>query len=217
MFEDETDASGVGAITLQLSGWGAKMVDYDNDGWLDLFIAQGHVMDNIELTDPSLRYLETLLVMKNTQGKFRDVSSQSGPAMKVPLAARGAAFGDLDNDGFIDVAINCNDGHALILHNQGNANHWLSIQLVGSASNRDGIGARIKVVSKSGTQYNHQTSSVCYASSSLGPVHFGLGAETNATRVEITWPSGILQTMDNVAGDRVVSVTEPIPAPPKAK
>jgi hypothetical protein len=90
--------------------------------------------------------------------------------------------------------------------------HWLDIALHGVKSNRDGIGARIKVVTKAGAQYNHQTSSVCYASSSLGPVHFGLGAEDKATTVEITWPSGIVQTMDNVAGDRVVSVTEPVPA-----
>jgi len=95
--------------------------------------------------------------------------------------------------------------------------HWLDIALHGVKSNRDGIGARIKVVTKAGAQYNHQTSSVCYASSSLGPVHFGLGAETLATKVEITWPSGIVQTMQNVEGDRRVKATEPAPAPAAAK
>ena len=93
-----------------------------------------------------------------------------------------------------------------------NAGHWLDVALQGTKSNRDGIGARIKVVTKAGAQYNHQTSSVCYASSSLGPVHFGLGAEAKAQKVEITWPSGTVQTMENVAGDRVLKVTEPTAA-----
>jgi hypothetical protein len=208
-FEDVTDASGVGAITLQHSGWGAKMVDYDNDGWLDLFIAQGHVMDNIELTDPSLRYLETLLIMKNDQGKFRDVSSQSGPAMKVPLAARGAAFGDLDNDGFIDVVINCNDGHAVILHNQGNANHWLSIQLVGSASNRDGIGSSIRLVTEEGLElHGFVSTSGSYLSASDKRAHFGMGSSKKAKLVEISWPSGVVQRLESVAADQIITVHE---------
>jgi hypothetical protein len=209
-FEDVSNSSGVGAITMLHSGWGAKMVDYDNDGWLDLFIAQGHVMDNIELTDPSLRYLETLLVMKNTQGKFRDVSSQSGPAMRVPMAARGAAFGDLDNDGFIDVAINCNDGHAVILHNQGNANHWLSIHLIGSASNRDGIGSTIRLVTGEGLElYAFISTSGSYLSANDKRAHFGLGSSKKAQLVEISWPSGVLQRLQSVAGDQILTVHEP--------
>jgi len=176
VFEDVTDSSGVGAITLLHSGWGARMVDYDNDGWLDLFIAQGHVMDNIELTDPSLRYLEGMLIMKNTEGKFRDVSSQSGVALVVPRAARGAAFGDLDNDGFIDVAVNCNDGHAVILRNQGNGNHWLSIRLVGSTSNRDGIGSRIRLVTEEGLElFSYVSTSGSYLSASDKRLILGWG------------------------------------------
>src|SRR5258708_14181462 len=123
------------------------MIDYDNDGWRDIFVAQGHVMDNIELTDPSLRYLRRVVLRKNHAGKFRNVSQESGPAFRVPLSARGAAFGDLDNDGCIDIAINCNDGPAVILRNQGGTgNHWLLINLVGSVSNRDGFGARVRIV-----------------------------------------------------------------------
>jgi hypothetical protein len=98
-----------------------------------------------------------------------------------------------------------------------NSGHWLDIALRGVKSNRDGIGARIKVVTKAGVQYNHQTSSVCYASSSLGPVHFGLGKEAKADKVEITWPSGIVQTLENVDGDRILKVTEPVSAPAAAK
>jgi len=114
-----SDSVGISEITMPHSGWGTKMIDYDNDGWRETFLSpKGTSMDNIELTDPSLRYLEPLLLMKNKAGKFRNVSQESGPAFRVPLSARGAAFGDLDNDGCIDIAINCNDGPAVILRNQ---------------------------------------------------------------------------------------------------
>jgi enediyne biosynthesis protein E4 len=210
VFEDVTDASGIGAITLLHSGWGAKMVDYDNDGWLDLFIVQGHVMDNIELTEPSLRYLESLLVMKNTQGKFHDVSSQSGPALAIPRAARGAAFGDLDNDGFIDVAINCNHGNALILRNQGNGNHWLTLRLIGSAGNRDGIGARIRLVTDEDLElYGFVSTSGSYLSASDQRAHFGLGQSKKARLIEISWPSGVVQRLETVAADQILTVHEP--------
>src|SRR5258707_809071 len=105
-FDDVTDSIGLGASTMSHSGWGAKWIDYDNDGWLDLFIAQGHVMDNIQLTEPTLRYLEPPLLLKNEQGRFSNVSSQSGSVFTTPIAARGSAFGDLDNDGLVDVGIN---------------------------------------------------------------------------------------------------------------
>ena len=133
-FDDVTDSLGLGASTISHSGWGAKWIDFDNDGRLDLFVAQGHVMDNIELTEPRLRYREPPLLLKNETTGFRNVSAHAGEVFSVPMAARGAAFGDLDNDGFIDVAINCNDGAALILHNLGNnQNHWLTLNLIGTA------------------------------------------------------------------------------------
>ena len=204
-FEDVTNPSGLGGITMLHSGWGAKMIDYDNDGWLDLFVAQGHVMDNIELTDPSLRYLEPLLLLKNTEGKFRDVSRQSGPAFQIPLAARGAAFGDLDNDGFIDIAINCNDGHAMVLRNHGgNGNHWLSVRLVGSASNRDGIGARIHLVAQDGSsQFAFVSTAGSYISASDKRAHFGLGASKTVQLLEITWPSGVVQRLDSIPANQI--------------
>ncbi len=211
LFEDVTNMSGVGAITIAHSGWGAKMIDYDNDGWLDLFVAQGHVMDNIELTEPSLHYREPLLIMRNDHGTFQDVSHQSGGVFKAPLAARGAAFGDLDNDGFIDVAINCNDGHAVILRNLGgNGNHWLTLQLVGSTSNRDGLGTTVRLVTSEGSeQYAFVSTCGSYISASDKRAHFGLGASTLASLVEIKWPNGTVQRLESVAADQILTVHEP--------
>jgi hypothetical protein len=211
VFEDVTDPSGVGAITLQHSGWGTKFIDYDNDGRLDLFVAQGHVMDNIELTDPGLHYREPFLLMKNNGGQFRDVSAEAGPIFQMPFSARGAAFGDLDNDGSIDVAVNCNNGPAIILRNQGNhKNHWLLVNLVGSESNRDGIGAKIHVVSDEGVeQYAFVSTAGSYLSASDKRAHFGLGASKKVRLVEITWPSGIVQKFDSIAADQILTVHEP--------
>jgi hypothetical protein len=187
------------------------MIDYDNDGWRDLFVAQGHVLDNIELTEPSLHYRESLLLMRNREGQFRDVSRQSGQAFQVPLSARGAAFGDLDNDGFIDIAINCNDGQAIVLRNEGgNGNHWLSVRLVGSASNRDGIGARVRLVSESGLeQHSFVSSAGSYLSASDKRTHFGLGSAKKVRLVEITWPSGVVQRLDSISADQPLTVHEP--------
>ncbi len=205
-----TNSSGVGAITALHSGWGTQFIDYDNDGWKDLFVAQGHVMDNIEQTQPSLRYREPLLLMRNTKGRFQDVSGQSGAPFRVPLAARGAAFGDLNNDGFIDIAINCNDGHALILQNRGNANRWLTINTIGSVSNRDGIGARVHLVTALGLhQYAMVGTAGSYLSSSDKRVHFGLGASASAALIEVTWPSGIVQRLENSPANQILTILEP--------
>lgn len=210
-FEDVVDSTGLGAITMSHSGWGAKWIDYDNDGWLDLFVAQGHVMDNIQLTEPTLRYLEPPLLLKNTGTRFRNVSAQSGPAFQIPIAARGAAFGDLDNDGFIDVAINCNDGPAVILRNQGgNGNHWLSVNLIGSASNRDGIGARLRLVTADGSErYAFVSTAGSYLSASDKRAHFGLGLSKKIQWLEIAWPSGTVQRLHSIAVDQILTVHEP--------
>ena len=191
-FEYASERSGVARITALHSGWGLKLVDYDNDGWKDLFVAQGHVMDNIGLSSPSLRYLEPMLLLRNNRGTFEDVTSQSGEALPKPRASRGVAFGDLDNDGFIDVAVNCLNGPAVILHNGGeNGNHWLLVNTVGTTSNRDGIGARIRVVGESGfEQFGIVSTAGSYQSANDKRVHFGLGADKRAKLVEIIWPSG---------------------------
>jgi len=181
-FEYVTQPAGVGSISLQHSGWGTKFFDYDNDGWKDLFVGQGHVMDNIELTQPNLRHLEPFLLMRNVSGKFQDVTRQSGDALLEPRAARGVAFGDLDNDGFIDLAVNCNNRPAVILRNQGaNGNHWLLIDTTGATSNRDGIGARIRLLGESGLeQFAMVSTSSSYLSANDKRVHFGLGKDRRA-------------------------------------
>ena len=210
-FDYVSRQAGVTSATATHSGWGAKFVDYDNDGWKDLFVVQGHVMDNIELTEPGARYRESLLLLQNRKGKFEDVSKLSGAVFQLPFAARGAAFGDLNNDGCIDVAVNCNDGAALVLMNRGgNGNHWLLVNTIGTRSNRDGIGARIRVVSESGLeQYGFVTAAGSYASANDKRVHFGLGPDATARLIEIAWPGGATQRLENIRADQVVTATEP--------
>jgi len=201
-FEYVTGRTGVGRVTTRHSGWGTRFVDYDNDGWLDLFVAQGHVMDNIELTQPGLRYLEPPLLMRNVKGKFEDVSSQSGEIFQTPLAARGAAFGDLDNDGFPDIAINCNDRPAVILRNQGNTNHWLTVNVQDRA-----LGARVKLTTESGAVLERLVSTAgSYLSSSDPRVTFGLGQDRRIRSLEITWPGGAARKLENLEPGRIVTV-----------
>ncbi len=210
LFEYVSGPSGIAKITATHSGWGLKFIDYDNDGWKDLFVAQGHVMDNIEISSPSVKYLEPFLLMRNNNGRFEDVSKQSGEVFSMPRASRGVAFGDLNNDGFIDIAVNCLNGPAMIIRNEGNGNHWLLVNTVGSKSNRDGIGARIKVVGSSGAeQYGIVSTTGSYQSSSDKRVHFGLGQDKTAKLVEITWPGGTVQKIEDVAADQILQVTEP--------
>ena len=168
-------------------------------------------MDNIELTEPRLHYREAPLLLKNEPQGFRNISSESGGVFKLPLAARGAAFGDLDNDGFIDIVINCNDGPALVLRNQGNQrNHWLTLNLEGTSSNRDAIGAKVRLATPDGKQQNAFVSTAgSYLSASDKRVHFGLGAFREAQRIEITWPGGIVQRLDAVRADQILTVREP--------
>jgi enediyne biosynthesis protein E4 len=216
-FADVTASSGIGAETLKMSGFGAALYDFDNDGWKDLFVSRGHV----SATNPpgdSVRQQNTVFRNLGSSGKWQPLTEEAGFVEATAARHRGCAFGDFDDDGRVDIVVSSLDLDAELWMNRSpNAGHWLDIALQGTKSNRDGIGARIKVVTKSGTQYNHQTSSVCYASSSLGPVHFGLGADTVATRVEIIWPSGIVQTLQNVSADRIVRVKEAVPPPPAAK
>jgi len=209
-FDYVSTETGVGALSMVHSGWGTKFVDYDNDGWKDLFVAQGHVMDNIELTQPHVKYLEPLLLARNVKGRFENVSDRSGDPFHVRLAARGVAFGDIDNDGFQDVVINCNNRPALVLRNNGgNGNHWLLLEAIGSKSNRDGIGAKVRVVTASGLSlYAMVSPAGSYLSSNDKRVHFGLGQDPFARLVEITWPSGRVQKLENVKADQALKVKE---------
>ena len=210
-FTYETGATALGMISRPYAGWGVKFMDYDNDGWKDLFVVQGHVLDTIQLTFPHLRYLQPLLLLHNDGGKrFVDVSAQSGDVFRHKWAARGLAVGDIDNDGALDVVITANNGPAHVLHTQGgSAAHWLTLQLVGRESNRDGIGAEVKLVSAaSAAQYATVSTSSSYLSASDRRVHFGLGADTSAKLVEVHWPSGIVQRLSNVPANQTLTITE---------
>ncbi len=210
IFEYVSGPAGVSAISSSHSGWGAKLFDADNDGRRDIFVAQGHVMDNIELTQPDLRYQEPMVLMHNTGTGFIDVSSTSGPAFQVPRASRGAAIADLDNNGFLDIAVNCKDQPALLLRNEGNDNHWLIVDLTGTRSNRDGIGALVRVETAEGpVQHGLASSAGSYLSSSDSRVHFGWTSDDPAVVVEVTWPSGVVQRLEDVQSRQILVVTEP--------
>jgi|SRR5579871_1314356 len=208
-YEDVSDTAGLSVATMPYSGWGVKFIDLDNDGWKDLFVAQGHVMDTISVDYPAISYLQKLLLLRNTGKRFEDISAQAGPAFRVPLAARGAAFGDYDNDGAVDAVVVTNDGAALLLRNNMYKNHWITINTVGTASNRDGIGARIHVTGASGLeQYGYVSTAGSYLSASDKRVHFGLGADSRVRTIEIRWPSGTVQTLRDVAADQILTVRE---------
>jgi hypothetical protein len=211
-FADVTTSSGMRKLTQPMAGFGPALYDFDNDGWKDLFVSRGHVTS---VWPPGFKFAEPNTVFHNlgASGKWEALTSEAGFTEATAARHRGCAFGDFDGSGRIDMVVTSLDRPAELWMNRSpNHNHWLDVALRGVKSNRDGIGARIKVVTKAGAQYNHQTSSVCYASSSLGPVHFGLGAEAKAQKVEITWPSGIVQTLEDVDADRILKVTEPVPA-----
>ena len=192
--------TGLGVLSSGSSGWGVGLEDFGNDGWKDLFVAQGHVLDNVEQIDPSLHYWELPLLAMNRNGRFERVDSGSTS----PAAGRGAAFGDLNNDGWQDVVMTVLGGPPQVFFNRGGKQHWLVISLRGTRSNRDGFGARVRV----NGQTRFATSAGSYLSSSDKRLHFGLGAADTA-KVEIAWPSGTRQTLNDVHADQFLEVREP--------
>jgi hypothetical protein len=208
-FRDVTSASGLGGATLPFSGWSTSLFDYDNDGWKDIFVAQGHVMDTIEKTSPNLRYLQPPLLLRNESGRF--VRMIAGEPFQSDWAGRGAAFGDLDNDGDLDIVVSNVGQKAIVLRNDGgNRNHWIELRTVGVKSNRDGIGCQVKVVSTSGlTQYFTINTAVGYQSASDRRLLVGLGNDAAAQLIEIRWPSGVTQTFENVKAGQILTATEP--------
>jgi hypothetical protein len=202
--------SGIGFATFRMSGWGAGIYDLDNDGYKDLFSANSHASENADV-NPQQHYQQPNGVFQNLRnGHFQDVSAEAGPALRLRAAHRGAAFGDLNNDGKVDVVISAIGSPAELLYNSSTgSNHWITIETVGVKSNRDGIGTRIKLIGESGlAQYNAVTTAGSYASSSDKRAHFGLRRDSLVKEIELRWPSGTVQVLRNVKADQILKVTE---------
>jgi hypothetical protein len=199
-FSYASQTTGLAGLSARSSGWGVGMHDFDNDGWKDLFASQSHVLDNVERIRPDLRYLEPPALFRNVAGRFERIAIGGLPA----VAGRGAAFGDIDNNGAMDAIVSVLGSRPLILRNGAPRGHWLVFKLVGTQSNRDGAGAKIRV----DKQWGYATTTGSYLSASDIRVHFGLGKRTKVA-AEILWPSGRRQMLQDIEADRIVTVREP--------
>jgi len=209
-FTDATLSSKMGYDTYQVSGFGTCFLDYDNDGAIDIFVANGNVMDNVQLYHPNTTYAEPKQMFRNLgHGKFENVSNKLGPDMQKPHVSRGAAKGDFDNDGDLDILVSSCGGKPQLLRNDGgNANHWLEILLIGTKSNRDGVGARIKVTAGDLVVYDQRKGGMSYQSAQDPRLHFGLGEHTQVDAVEIVWPSGTVSKIEKLKSDQIIAVKE---------
>lgn len=221
VFVDEAPSSSVGQASLLTLTFGAFFFDYDLDGLPDILAANGHLEEEINRVQPKVTYKQPPLLFHNLgKSKFQSVAPSLGPDFARPIVARGAAYGDLDNDGDLDVVITTNNGPAYVFRNDGgNRNHWLRVRTVGTRSSRDGLGAVVRVTSASGKQWTMVRSGSSYCSQSQMAPTFGLGADKLVQTLEIEWPSGVKQRFTNLPVDQVVTVDEsrgivPVPAPP---
>ena len=211
-FVDATIASGLGDLTSEMTGWGNGIFDFDNDGWKDLFVARSNVMDNIQEIIPSKAYPEKNSVFRNLRnGRFEDVGATAGPDLQVVGAHRGVAFGDIDNDGRIDAVVTSLNGQVKLFRNiSKTGHHWILLRLVGSRSNRMGIGAKLRITTEDGhVQWNEVTTAVGYACASDSRVHFGLSENRLIDELEVIWPSRIRQVLRKVAVDQILTIQEP--------
>jgi len=209
LFVDEAPRSEVGRNTLVTLGFGCFFFDYDNDGWLDILVADGHIENQIEKVQKRVTYAEPPHLFRNLGGgKFQEVTEQMGAAFASAKVARGAAYADIDNDGALDVLMTTNGGRAWLFHNEGGTNHSLRLKLVGTKSNRDGIGAVARVTSGSDRQWKMLSSGSSYLSQSELVLTFGLGGGTKADAIEISWPSGRVDKLTDVAADQTITVEE---------
>jgi hypothetical protein len=209
-FEDVTFQAKLGFTTFHLSGFGVRFMDYDNDGARDVLMANGHILDNIQLIHADTRYAEPKLMHRNIgRGVFENVSAKLGPDFVLPRVSRGAAVADYDNDGDLDILVSNNGQPAQLLRNDGgNKYHWLEIFLVGTKSNRDGVGARVKVVAGDLTQYDQRKGGMSFQSAQDPRLHFGLGKRETIDSIEIQWPSGMQTKLSNIKADQIVTLKE---------
>ncbi len=209
-FDDVTLLTGAGEGSLKHVKWGCGIVDFDNDGRRDLFIACGHIQDNAELTEPGAEYMAKNIVLRNTgEGKFVNVSEQAGDGMQVKLSSRGAAFDDLDNDGDLDVVVVNSRREPTILRNDSpGSHHWLQVELQGVRCNRDAVGARVKVAAGDLTLVDEKHSGRGYQSHFGSRLHFGLGPRDRVDRIEVRWPGGGTDVVADVAANQIVTIVQ---------
>jgi len=210
-FDDLAGPTGIGAATRLMSGWGLKFFDYDNDGNLDLFLANGNPDDLIESLHSQVMYQEPLMLFRNTGKSFQNVSAESGPAFAKPLSARGMAIGDFDNDGAVDVLVSVNDGAPMLLRNNvGSQNHWLGIRLVGKKSNPDAIGARINYQAGDLKRSRMKVGGGSYLSSHDPRIVLGIGKRPKTDWLEIKWPQpgGAVERFTELPVNRYITIVE---------
>jgi enediyne biosynthesis protein E4 len=211
LFVDEAPQSEVGRATLVTLGFGCFFFDYDNDGWPDIFVADGHIEDQIERVQKRVTYAQPPHLFRNLGGgKFTEVTTQMGASFAAPKVGRAAAYADIDNDGFLDILLTANAGPAYLFHNEGGTNHSLRIKLVGTKSNRNGIGAVVRVTSNNSKdkQWQMLRSGSSYLAQSELVLTFGLGNQTKAEAIEIQWPSGQLDKLANVNAGQMITAQE---------
>ncbi len=228
VFVDDTIASGLGQSNMLESSFGARFFDFDNDGWRDLLVTNGHILDNIPLYHPQVTYAEERRLYRNTgDGHFVDATSTQGADFRAPRVGRGLAVGDYDNDGWLDFLVNNNGQEAQLFRNSGqlasrgvaehpvgpitpgaNKNHWLGVHLVGTKSNRDAIGAKLKITAGSFSSYDQEKGGMSYMSAQDPRIYFGLGAHARVDSLEIAWPSGAKEIVRDIAADQIVTIVE---------
>ena len=214
-FTDATISSGIGQTNLLNSAFGARFFDFDNDGWRDLLVINGHILDNIATYHPEVAYEEEKKLYRNTgQGNFVDATKSQGADFRAPRVGRGLAVGDYDNDGWQDFLVSNNGEDAQLFHNDGasspaaKGNHWLAVQLVGTKSNRDGIGAHLKLIAGDFKSYDQTKGGMSYCSAQDSRIFFGLGTHERVDALEIWWPSGLKETITNLPVDVFLRVEE---------